>query len=453
MWIRRHGASSYLILCLVLGGASAAGVVANAVLQLVAIALIGAIVALGTLPPIAASLRTLLLLVTAFAVMLLLQLIPLPYPIWTALPGRTPIVEAFALAAAGRPWLPISLTPDATIAALLSLLPATAMILAVSNAPRTGRRDAIAVLLGAAILSVLLGCLQGAGGVESPLYAYAFTNRGSAVGLFANRNHLGTLMLCALPFVAALARQNPRIVPRVIAGVAGLVIASGAILTGSRASIGLLLPILAGCAAIALHGRHVAPANGRAASGWPANGRLGLAAGFGLLAAGAFVLLVHGTAGEDPARSQHRGAITATTLRAATDVLPFGSGGGSFTAVYPAYEAAAAVTPEYTNHAHDDYAEMLLEFGIPGALLISTVVTAWLTRAWAVWKIPGADGDRARAGAVAIGAILLHSLVDYPLRIAAVAGLAAALLATPIASPVDVRDAASPVRDHQGVPA
>lgn len=439
-----------------LGGAGAAGVVANAVLQLVAIALIGAIVALGTLPPIAASLRTLLLLVVAFAVMLLLQLIPLPYPIWSALPGRRPIVEAFALAAAGTPWLPISLTPDTTIAALLSLLPATAMILAVANATHIGRRNAIACLLGVAILSVLLGCLQRAGGVESPLYAYAFTNRGSAVGLFANRNHLGTLMLCALPFVAALARHNPRIMPRVMAGIGGLVIASGAILTGSRASVGLLLPVLPGCAAIVLHGRRVASANGGAASGWPANGRLGLAVGFGLLAAAAFVLLAHRGTSEDPARSQHRGAITATTLRAATDVLPFGSGGGSFTMVYPAYEAPAAVTPEYTNHAHDDYAEMLLEFGIPGALLISTVVTAWLTRAWAVWKIPGADGDRARAGAVAIGVILLHSLVDYPLRtaaIAAVAGLAAALLATPTAPPVDVRNTASPIQDHQGVTA
>ncbi len=442
MWIRRHGASSYLILCLVLGGASAAGVVANAVLQLTAIGLIGAIIVPGTLP-VASSLRTLLLLVAAFAGILMLQLVPLPYPIWSILPGRAAVTDAFVLAGAGTPWLPISLTPDATIAALLSLLPALAMILAVMNASPAGQRDALVALLGFALLSVLLGGLQRAGGDESLLYAYAFTNRGSAVGLFANRNHLGTLMLCTLPFVAALANERPRMAARMAAGAVALVIAAGAILTGSRAAIGLLAPVLAGSAAMMLHGNRVVRANI-----WP-----GLVAGVGILTAAAIVLLAHGGGGgEDPARSQHRAVIGETTLRAAVDSLPIGSGGGSFAAVYPAYEDTAAVTPEYTNHAHDDYAEMLLELGIPGAVLVMAAWIAWCMRVVAIWGVAGADADRARAGAVALAAILAHSLVDYPLRtaaIAAVAGLAAALLASPIAAGT----AASPIRIRRGAPA
>lgn len=406
-----------------LGGASAAGVVANGLVQLVAISSIGALIFSGSLSPVTPSLRTLLLLLAAFAAVMLVQLIPLPYPIWSALPGRAPIVEAFALAAAGTPRLPISLTPDATIAALLSLLAPIAMILVVASASPAGRREAVAIMLGVAILSVLLGSLQRAGGMESPLYPYAFTNRGSAVGLFANRNHLGTLLLCALPFLAATVRRYPRTMPRLVAGIGASVIAAGALLTGSRAAIGLLVPVLAGCTAILLHGIRVLPRRRG----------LGVVASLGIIAAIAMAFTAPDPR-QDPARSQHRKAITAITLRAAIDHLPFGSGGGSFTAVYPAYEDPNAVTPEYTNHAHDDYGEMLLEFGIPGGLLVAATVAAWLWRSWIVWQIPDADADDARAGSVAIGAILLHSAVDYPLRtaaIAAVAGLAAALLVVP----------------------
>ncbi len=410
---------------------------ANACLQLVAIGLIGTIILTGMLPPIRSGLRVMLLLLAAFAAVMLLQLVPLPYPVWSALPGRAPIVDAFALAGAGMPWLPVSLTPDATIATMLSLLPATAIVLATTIAPPAGRRDTIVVLVGFALVSVLLGCLQRAGGIASPLYAYANTNRGSAVGLFANRNHLGTLTLCTLPFVAALARHYSSTAHRLVASVVGLVIAGGPLLTGSRAAIGLLVPTLVGCAALLLHGTRIS-----VATRWLS---LGVAAS--LVAAVALASMSHDR-GEDPARSQHRGAILSLTLLAVRDHLPLGSGGGSFTTVYPRYEYPAAVTPEYTNHAHDDYAETLLEFGIPGALVIIAVVAAWLRRTWAVWAIPGKNNDHARAGAVAIGAILAHSLVDYPLRtaaIGAVAGLAAALLATPGAGTSDL--------DRYGAPA
>jgi O-antigen ligase len=135
---------------------------------------------------------------------------------------------------------------------------------------------------------------------------------------------------------------------------------------------------------------------------------------------------------------QHRPFLVAKTLRAARDNLPFGAGGGSFPSVYPAYEQPSGVSPEYANHAHCDYAEVLLDYGLPGALIVIAVLGWWLARVRALWCVAGpcdAADPLARAGMVIVGLALAHSVVDYPLRTAAIAvvtAFAAALAARPL---------------------
>ncbi len=430
-----------------LGGASGAGAIANAFLQLTALVLIAWFTAIAGVPDTQpgpqpavqiaapapavriAAVGPALRIVAAGAALMLLQLVPLPYATWAALPGHAPFAQAFALAAIHPAWLPISLTPDATIAALLSLLPAAAMIVTASGSTGAGRREAVVVLLVFALWSVALGCLQRSAGEESGLYPYAVTNRGSAVGLFANRNHLGSLLVCTLPFVAALARASPDRTPppRLLAATGAAILVSGAALTGSMAATLLLIPSLAVSAAILFRDRK---ASRPALLILPV-----LILSVLILAAPAILLLGRADAGgEDSARSQHRAVIAATTMRAAIEHSPLGSGGGSFRALYPAYENPAGVTPEYVSHAHDDYLEILLEYGIPGAVLIVVALAAWGRWTWRAWREPGDDGDLARAAAAALGLILLHSMVDYPVRtaaMAAVAGLAVALLSMP----------------------
>jgi O-antigen ligase len=101
--------------------------------------------------------------------------------------------------------------------------------------------------------------------------------------------------------------------------------------------------------------------------------------------------------------------------------MPFGSGLGSFRDVYPLYERAAQVTSTYAIHAHNDYAELALELGVSGVVLIMLFVGWWSWRVWSVWRSSEA-GLFARAAAVASGALLVHSFVDFPLRTAALAG-------------------------------
>ena len=109
-------------------------------------------------------------------------------------------------------------------------------------------------------------------------------------------------------------------------------------------------------------------------------------------------------------------------MEAIRDYLPAGSGVGSFEKVYPLYEDGAAVDRWYVNRAHSDYLEVALETGLPGMLLMAAFLWWWARRTVALWRTPDMPGI-ALAATIGSGSILAHSLVDYPLRTAAMAAL------------------------------
>jgi O-antigen ligase len=122
-----------------------------------------------------------------------------------------------------------------------------------------------------------------------------------------------------------------------------------------------------------------------------------------------------------------RGQIWGLTLRAIADTFPVGTGLGTFTGVYALQENPATVTVAWVNHAHNDYLELLLETGMPGLLLVIGFL-AWLVfQTVRVWRSPFSSLF-AKASTIAAAAILAHSIVDYPLRTAAIAATFAACL-------------------------
>ena len=127
----------------------------------------------------------------------LLQLIPMPPSLWSGLPGRGEIASAYEAAGMTLPWLPISLYPLATWLGLLSLLPATAVFLAMLSLEQRSRRILIMLMFIIIFASVLLDLLQIMGGEGSPLRFYAITNRDRAVGFFANANHNAAFLYSA----------------------------------------------------------------------------------------------------------------------------------------------------------------------------------------------------------------------------------------------------------------
>jgi len=422
MMSKRHMlAPVLLLLCVVLGGASIGGYLGNFILQLVAVVVIILSLAGRQHAPIERPARRLLILLALAAALLLLQLVPLPPALWTMLPGREPLAQGFELLGLPLPWMPVSLVPWDGWAALAWMLPSIAMVLAVI---RLGAFNASLVSWAfavTAVLSVLLGALQVSGGLNSPWYIYQVTNRGLAVGFFANTNHLATFLLMTIPFLAALAARRLRNAKRkkeaagtlVITAALVLVMLVGLLLSTSFAGVGLAVPVLLASLLIVVRPRGI----GR---------RLTLLGLCGAVLAGAGALLwsplgnTLGTASFVSSTAIRQQALAGTSS-AIADYFPAGSGIGSFAQVYRTYEDPWELPRTYMNHAHSDYVELALEGGLPAILLALAFFLWWFGRVISIWREEKPDFIQ-QAATVASGAVLVHSVVDYPLRTAAIAG-------------------------------
>ncbi len=85
------------------------------------------------------------------------------------------------------------------------------------------------------------------------------------------------------------------------------------------------------------------------------------------------------------------------------------------------FERPETLTPAYVNHAHDEYVEVWMEAGVPGVALIGGFWAWWAVASRAVLRRRDAGARLALAGSVVVGMLLVHSMVDYPLRTPAMA--------------------------------
>lgn len=422
--IRHWIVPAFLLACLLLGGASAAGFIANLLLQLAALPLIGW--SLWQLrqpgPELSRSIRAVLALLALLVLVGLMQLVPLPPGLWTWLPGRASVVEGYRLLGVPLPWLPLTLTPDGAVASLLWLLPAFAVLLATVVPGAFRGRWIAAIIVAVTLAAVSIGALQVIGGDTA--YFYEITNPGVAVGFFANANHNATLLLVCIPFLAALQATflrrstSPRNASaiRLLVAAGYAVILVGLMINGSLAGVGLGVPV--------------------AMSTWLAFGRQrpafrrGLAIVAGAVSLAALVFIATGP-GNNLFGTQHsnvelsRQTSFALTGRAAMRYFPVGSGIGSFQPVYHLQEPLASVGTTYMNHAHNDWLELLLETSVAGVLLAVAFLAWWGLRARSIWRVEERD-PFAQAAVIATAAIMLHSIVDYPLRTAALSAVFAA---------------------------
>lgn len=423
--LRQGVAPLYLFLCLLMGG-SAQGHFANLFLQLGGLAIIVWAAIAPAEEPLVPPARQLLWLALLALALVLLQLVPLPAGVWAHLGGRERLAGDYALLGLGTPPMALSLTPYQSLDSLLGIIPPLAMIVAIVRLKASRGSWLAAALIAGTIAGVLLGALQvgTVDGDSAPWYLYPETNIGSAVGFFANANHMAILLVATLPFLAALlaaARraeiQHLSALVALVVG-AGLVILVGILLNRSLAAYALVIPVVIASALI------IVPVRSRVRPVLMIVALLLLAGGVGWIASNS---TNSGSLGVSTS-VQSRDAMFRTTVRAMGDFMPFGSGLGSFPKVYSLYEDAAAVTNTYVVHAHNDYAELALELGVPGILLILLFLAWWAASSWRVWR-SAESAPFARAGSIASAAILAHSLVDFPLRTAAISAAFAFCLA------------------------
>jgi O-antigen ligase len=98
--------------------------------------------------------------------------------------------------------------------------------------------------------------------------------------------------------------------------------------------------------------------------------------------------------------------------------FPIGSGFGSFVPMYQLHETPEMMRAEYVNHAHNDWLELIVEGGAPALFLLVGFVIWYLYALVRVWRY-GQGGQTAlfqRMASLVIPLLLIHSLVDFPLR-------------------------------------
>src|SRR5262245_11046555 len=196
-----------IVASLVLGGGTQGGFLSDAILQLIAIPLL--LFALWRLveTPLTKKTRMALFFSAGVVTIPLVQLIPLPPWLWTMLPGHGAAAETFEILGQTTPWMPISVVPHETWVSMLSLIPPLAIFLATLLLPYRQRRWLSLVFLAVGFVSVFIGMIQVAQGLESPWRFFEFTNDTEAVGFFANRNHFAAFLYALTLFAAAWAIQ------------------------------------------------------------------------------------------------------------------------------------------------------------------------------------------------------------------------------------------------------
>jgi O-antigen ligase len=408
---------------IILGGATHGDAISTLIVRLVCVPLLVAGVARLPRNPSRQFTFAVWLLAAAF-ILPVLQLIPLPPAIWQALPGRQFLVTGDRLAGLHGLWRPLSLTPDATLNMLPALAVPAAFFFATASLDETGRRILSLVILLCALGAVILGGLQVLGGPESTLRFYAITNADSAVGFFANRNHQAALLVAGIPFAAYwalwLLRVRGMAMPALIAIFLGLifVLIIGLGVTRSRAGVVLGLAAIVGSLAMMLRTRN-------------AGGARPLLLGFiGAIVTGAVTVGLFSLSGlldrfqSTDAMTNGRLSVYPTIAKAASSFWPAGAGFGAFVPVYQMFEPVNSVSGIFLNHAHNDYLELWLEGGLPAVLLVAAGL-AWV--GWTglgVWSARSTnDRDLPRAASVIVLALLVHSMVDYPIRTAAIAAV------------------------------
>ena len=412
-------ALSLLLFSLLLGGASRNHEIRLATLQILSLPLLGYAIfralrdkAIYRHPLVLAAAGTLALIPA-------LQIVPLPPYVWGALPGREELTVALSIAEIPPSWSTISLTPDRTWSSFLSLMPPFGMLLAVLTCPARLHARLVIVFLACVVSSVLLGSAQIASGGDR-LYLWATTDAGNFSGFFANRNHLATYCLMALPFMAvfgarSFGRMGGSKASTWIATLALALVAVAIVAIRSRAGIILIVPV----ALLSLIAAWLAAGRGIPSTPFLASAFALLAGGIGALLLGLQPILAR----FDPANPREgRFENWPFVLDAANTYLPLGSGIGSFDSVFRSVEPLDRLDSTFFNQAHNDYLESWLETGWLGVAALTLFLVWYGRRTWSAWRSEPAQGrDIQRASSIAVAVVLAHSAVDYPLRTVAVA--------------------------------
>ncbi len=393
-----------------------------------------------------------------------LQLVPIPFDWWAALPGREPYARLQELAGIEPFARPMTLSVEGTLNALFSLTIPAAVLLLIAVQDNRNRARTLLLVGALSLLSILYGFVQYALPSGDSLHLYRISSGGFPVGLFANRNHnavMGGMMLLGLAwYFGTLTRRSPWLALKlaVIAGFAVILFLHGFI-AASRAGL-----VITGVSVIAsflfvkdsalLRGDGVNRSRSKTKSGgtqlspqWrkylvPAGYAAGLALILGVIFATQQTQALDRLIEGDPLQ-ENRGRVLPVLIEMARAMLPWGSGFGSFEFAFRAYEPVEMLQPKYFNEAHNDLLQWVIEGGIPAVLIAGALAVWMIVRGLAAFRTSSnpypqaggslgfrmSDAATKRLAVLFVMQLVLASAVDYPLRTPIMMALLAVIIA------------------------
>ncbi|MCF6099330.1 O-antigen ligase family protein [Mesorhizobium muleiense] len=382
---------SVLFIALLIGGGTASGLYTDTLIEVAAIISAAAIFSRSSGQRIPYSVLWLLIFAVALVI---LQIVPLPAAIFSG--SRPELLLADSELVGESQFRFISVGVGRTIECLLYLVALAAFFLSVLRL----RAEQVQALLPFFFMGVICNGLAGA-------IQYSLSDNVAIegllpftinAGLFANVNHFSALLFVSIPFVVyhGLFRGY------LLSGSLGLVTLLLLLLAaGSRAGvlIGLAITVLS---IVFLSARSKV-------SGFSI---LVVFIGVSAYTIGAWTKI--DTDAIDPAFG--RGEFARTTIDGIKENWAIGVGFGNFQKAYQIYEKEHMIFEKYVNHAHNDYLEITFEGGVFATLLISCYLVLLLVALARVRRDP-----LQKAAFLSVFFLLIHSLVDYPLRTEALA--------------------------------
>lgn len=355
-----------------------------------------------------------------FVGLIALHLIPIPFSIWSALPGHKMYAEALHVANMQDHARPLSITPDLTLSCLTGALPVLATIAMLRSLDTGARRKLVIPFAFMIAIGAIMGMLQMAQGSESLLRLYRFSTPDGPIGFFSNRNHHALSLAIGIPMCIVAFRYFPKgnalnLSPWLALGIA-LLLSLSILVAGSR---GALLAALIGLPFLCVPLRSILTEAPKARRPWIIGSVIACLIG---AAAGMVIILTHSdralsltrlwkTTGNE-LRSRTYGPI----FDAAREYLPLGSGFGTFDTVFRSVEPMNLLKLTFLNQAHNEPLQILLEAGLPGVILLLIVAGAIL-RSFMRGRTARGDAQIFRfLGITILIQCVLVSLADYPLR-------------------------------------
>lgn len=421
-----------LLFALLTGGASREGLHFHLVLNAYCWIGIFLILAFSNATKVQSIPRTPLILLGVVIFWCILTMIPVPERLISDSQLKNTVINERRALDIKDTFMTLSYGPKETLRSLLAFGPPVFGFIAAFVLDKRLREWIVVVIILLGIMSLIIGFTQIFLGSNTDLYFWEITNRGFAVGVFANVNHQTSFAALLIPLVLfVVSKSRKHMDDRGIALRAllyGLLlffiigVVSGGSVAGYISAIFALI-----FSFFVLRNSEVKPLQSSRIE------RTAYSMGFGLVILMVFFspwLSELGITSLNQNGELGRIGMLKKAIIVIKDTNYIGTGLGTLEDVYRVYENPDLVTSIFVNHLHNDYVEWVLELGLPGLFILS-VFFVWLMKRCTIVFTSGFmknDNLLPLCTLISVSVMALHSIVDYPLRTPVLAIITGVLL-------------------------